>query len=62
MDSEENLRGSVSLTHDTWLSNTAETDAWYGEPDEEAQRLREQRDERMLDEEMERWREEREDE
>ena len=47
------------MTHDTWLSNTADIDAWYGEPDEEAQRLREQRDERMLDEEMERWREER---
>ena len=50
-----------AVTHDTWLSNTADIDAWYGEPDEEAQRRIEQRDERMLDEEMERWREERSD-
>ena len=46
------------MTDDTRRTNTADIDAWYGEPDEETQRLREQRDERMLDEEMERWREE----
>ena len=46
------------MTHDTWLSNTADIDAWYGEPDKEAQAARERRDDERLDEEMERWREE----
>ena len=48
------------MNYDTWLTKTTDIDAWYGEPDEEAQAARERRDEERLDEEMERLREERE--
>lgn len=44
---------------DTWLTNTADIDAWYGEPDEQARIEQERRNERLLDEEMERYYEER---
>ena len=48
--------------YDTWLSNTATIDDYYrSEHLDEIEQRREQRDERMLDEEMERWREERDD-
>ena len=47
------------MTYDTWLTNTADIDAWYDEPDEEARAVRERRDDDRLDEEIERLREER---
>ena len=47
------------MTYDTWLTKTEDIDAWYGEPDKEAQAARERCDDERLDEEMERLREER---
>ena len=51
----------MKQAYDSWLSNTATIDDYYrSEHLDEAKQHREQRDERMLDEEMERWREEKE--
>lgn len=47
------------MTNDTWLTNTAGIDAWDDEVDEQARIEQERRDERLLDEEMERYYEER---